>query len=306
MDQNLRCFNIYYLNFSKVYEISMMMNNVILSSIQRENSAVRERYSSFSTSLSSGIGTSSKKFLADIKSVIGVEASEKNINSSKMIESLDVKTTKSILLRRIVEKCIVFTSFSNLNEGDLVKLDNIQLKILNEENLRQILMLRKDALKGLRVEGIDINNLVSSILQDYSYILYGSVNGNEDIIVKIPMEIENEFESKYNVDDLLIGHVSVIGVFKGDVTEDFISSNTFNYLSTIGSQQIETEKKVIPSSREPQTSFSLQQSSSEKKYRYMDVIAIIQDVSFKTITPKPPLPWYVKLWNFIRRIKADE
>lgn len=29
-------------------------------------------------------------------------------------------------------------------------------------------MLRKDALKGMRVEGIEINNLMSSILRDYS------------------------------------------------------------------------------------------------------------------------------------------
>ncbi len=30
-------FNTYYLNFSKVYEISMMINNAILSTIQRES-----------------------------------------------------------------------------------------------------------------------------------------------------------------------------------------------------------------------------------------------------------------------------
>ena len=31
-----KCFNIYYLNLSKVYEISMMINNTIVTSIQRE------------------------------------------------------------------------------------------------------------------------------------------------------------------------------------------------------------------------------------------------------------------------------
>ena len=33
-----RDFNIYYLNFSKVYEIAMMINNVILTKIETDNS----------------------------------------------------------------------------------------------------------------------------------------------------------------------------------------------------------------------------------------------------------------------------
>ena len=234
---NLQCFNIYYLNFSKVYEISMMINNVVLSSIQRENTSGLEQFLSKTSSLVGSIGVSSQRYLAEIKSVIGTERSEHNINSSKMIESLDVKTTKSILLRQIVEKCTLVTAFSSLEEGVLVKLDNIQLKILNEENLRQILMLRKDALKGFRVEGMEINNLVSSILQDYSYVLYGQLPSGDEIVIKIPLEIQNEFESKYNVDDLLIGHVSVIGVYKGSVTESFITSNTFNYLTSVGDRK---------------------------------------------------------------------
>lgn len=250
------CFNIYYLNFSKVYEISMMINNVIVSAIQREESTSQEYFSRGTAAISANMGISSQKYLAEIKSVIGSESSERNIGSSKMIESLDVKTTKSILLRQIVEKCKVCSSLiskadgvSPANEGDLIKINNIKLKILNEENLRQILMLRKDALKGFRVEGMEVNNIVSSILQDYSYVLYGQLSLNEEVIIKIPMETENEFENKYRVDDLLIGYVSIIGVYKGPVTENFITSNTFNYMAAMGGElQIEPEKKVFPSS----------------------------------------------------------
>lgn len=50
-------------------------------------------------SILSDIGSNSKRYLDSIKSVIGSETSQRNINSSKMIESLDVKATKSILLR---------------------------------------------------------------------------------------------------------------------------------------------------------------------------------------------------------------
>lgn len=297
-----RCFNIYYLNFPKVYEISMMINNVLLSSIQREKSNIYERFHSESSSRTGTMGISSKKYLADIKSVIGREVSERNTHSSKMIESLDVKTTKSILLRRIVEKCKPFNDFESLHEGDLLKLDNIHLKILNEENLRQILMLRKDALKGFHIEGMEINNLISSILQDYSYILYGSLKNGDEILIKIPLEIENEFESKYNVDDLLIGHVSVIGVFKGSVIESFITSNTFNYFSSMGNQQNELEQKVFLSSKLDDP-IQVAVTGHQKKYQFIDVIAIIQDVFFQQPPQSIKLPWYKRLMNWLTRRK---
>lgn len=41
-----RDFNIYYLNFSKVYEIAMMINNVILTKIETDkSSSFEEQYS---------------------------------------------------------------------------------------------------------------------------------------------------------------------------------------------------------------------------------------------------------------------
>lgn len=292
----------------------MMINNVIVSTIQREKSASSEHFSGRTATISANIG-SSQEYLAGIKSVIGTESSERNTNSSKMIESLDVKTTKSILLRQIVEKCMVRSSLMSkddettpTNEGELIKIDNIKLKILNEENLYQILMLRKDALKGFRVEGMEINNLISSILQDYSYVLYGQLPTGEEIIIKIPMEAENEFESKYKVDDLLIGHVSIIGVYKGSVTESFITANTFNYMTALGSsQQVKPEKKVFPSSI-PKTDVVVaplkSKTTGDKIYSFIDIIAIVQDVTFY---PPPiekaivKLPWYKRLWNRLMR-----
>ena len=39
-----RDFNIYYLNFSKVYEIAMMINNVILTKIETDKSSSFEEF----------------------------------------------------------------------------------------------------------------------------------------------------------------------------------------------------------------------------------------------------------------------
>lgn len=81
------------------------------------------------------------------------------------------------------------------DRGRSCKVDRVKLELLNEESLRQFLILRRDALKGMRVEGMEINNLVSSMLQDYAYILKGRVYDESlkepasEIIIKIPMEI---------------------------------------------------------------------------------------------------------------------
>lgn len=302
-------FNIYYLNFSKVYEISMMINNIIISSVQSEKSQSHAISNRRGASITAGLG--SKKFLADIKSVIGTESSDKSVKSSKMIESLDVKTTKSILLREIISRCKDFKVFNKCEEGDLLKIDKVSLSMLDEETLRQILILRKDALHGLRVEGFEINNLISSMLQDYSYVLKGQFDDSKDaIILKIPMEIESEFESKYKVDDLLIGHVSVVGVYKGTVTEEFIKTNTFSYFVNLGMQQQEPEKKVFQSNEPAKLNrpftknISSRSNEIETTYHFIDIIALIQDVQFKQqvyeSTTTPVSPWYKRILNFFR------
>lgn len=278
-------FNIYYLNFSKVYEIAMMINNVILTKIERDQSSSFEEQYGFTSSISAQ-GT--KFFLDGIKSSISAETRETSSSSSKVVESLDVKTTKSILLRRIIEQCAPVTSLESFAEGDLVKVDNIKLELLNEESLRQFLILRRDALKGMRVEGMEVNNLVGSMLQDYAYILKGEICSDNpadkttEIIIKIPMEIQSEFENKYSINDLLIGHVSIVGIYKGKVKEEFITSNTFTYFQEVGerkeSQSI-AAKKIIKSNSYPNTQDVCKDRDSNL-YHFIDTFAIVQDVTF--------------------------
>lgn len=281
-DNKSKDFNIYYLNFSKVYEIAMMINNVILTKIEKEHSESFEEQYGYTSSVSAQ-GT--KNFLDGIKASISADAKETAVSSSKVVESLDVKTTKSLLLRRIIEQCNIVPKLNLPSEGDLIKVDNVKLELLNEENLRQFLILRRDALKGMRVEGMEVNNLIGSMLQDYAYILKGTLSsddGNkEELIIKIPMEIQSEFENKYSIDDLLIGHVSIVGIFKGKVPEDFITSSTFTYFQEAGnkkSQEINETTKIIKSNSEPLHAPDCLSSHDESFF--VDVLAIIQDVSF--------------------------
>jgi transcriptional regulator NrdR family protein len=263
-----------------------MINNVILTKIETDKSTSFEEQYGFTSSISAQ-GT--KQFLDGIKASISADARETSTSSSKVVESLDVKTTKSILLRRIIEQCASVTTLDNSTEGDLVKVDHVKLELLNEESLRQFLILRRDALKGMRVEGMEINNLVSSMLQDYAYILKGTINNKitkdsvSEIIIKIPMEIQSEFENKYNINDLLIGHVSIVGIYKGIVGEEFITSNTFTYFQEVGSRKEKQEtatSKIIKSNTQPELPETTTPKSNDD-YHFIDTLAIIQDVTFK-------------------------
>lgn len=303
-----RDFNIYYLNFSKVYEIAMMINNVILTKIETDNSSSFEAQYGFTSSISAQ-GT--KDFLDGIKASISADAKETSTSSSKVVESLDVKTTKSILLRRVIDQCATVTKLDSSTEGDLVKIDRVKLELLNEESLRQFLILRRDALKGMRVEGMEVNNLVSSMLQDYAYILKGTVYDESskqpvaEIILKIPMEIQSEFENKYNINDLLIGHVSIVGIYKGVVSEEFITSNTFTYFQEAGARKERQEasaNKVIKSNTQP-IPHATEKQKSDDEYHFVDTLAIIQDVSFKLeATPAPKLHWWNRLGIWLSKL----
>lgn len=307
-EKKSRDFNIYYLNFSKVYEIAMMINNVILTKIETDKSSSFEEQYGFTSSISAQ-GT--KEFLDGIKASISADARETSASSSKVVESLDVKTTKSILLRRIIEQCATIESVKESTEGDLVKIDNVKLELLNEESLRQFLILRRDALKGMRVEGMEINNLISSMLQDYAYILKGTIydkramKAMSEIIIKIPMEIQSEFENKYNINDLLIGHVSIVGIYKGIIEEEFITSSTFTYFQEASSRrkaQEETVNKIIKSNTKT-TSRKTAEKKSRAEYHFVDTLAIVQDVSFKLEeSPAPRLHWWNKFGVWLSKL----
>ena len=193
------------------------------------------------------------------------------------------------------------------DRGDLVKIDLVRFELLDEESLRQFLILRRDALKGMRVEGMELNNLIGSMLQDYAYILKGTVYDEQtkpyphEIIIKIPMEMQSEFENKYSINDLLIGHVSVVGIYKGIVSEDFITSNTFTYFQEAGvrkEQQTEDASKIIKSNTHDAPR-SAPAKTGDAKYHFIDTLAIIQDVTFNLGKPSTSkLHWWnrVGIW----------
>lgn len=278
-------FNIYYVNFPKVYEIKMMLNNMISlgKEVSKDNAVDGDAY------LKTKLGFS----IMDIFKLGDVEAggSIKGSNSKKVLETFEIKTTKSVILDEVVKNSNTISSFDQISEGELIKLDNVNLSLENEDELRMIKFINSGALKDLvapGTNGFDINNLFNSMFKDYAYKIKGKVPKlDENILIKIPLSFENEFESSYSVDDLFVGKVSIIGLYKGKIKVDDLK-NSFQYFQEIGqfqnSLQGNKEEEEIQESHYKQPvndniPFYFKSSGDTNDYHYIDLLAIVQNVN---------------------------
>ena len=179
-----------------------------------------------------------------------------------------------------MDKCKFVTDFSNLTEGQLVRIDNVSLSLENETELRTVKMFSNGSFKGMRLPeagGLDINNLFNSMFKDYSYKLKGEIkNSNEKVLIKIPLTFESEFENLYNVDDLFIGNVSLIGIYKGKTKINGLK-NSFEFFQELGQvsnpdsdSEVHNSQYIVP------TVVKLKSENDGVDYNYIDLLAIIQ------------------------------
>lgn len=278
-------FSIYYINFPKAYEIKMMLGNVIKTS--REE--CKEDSSTESVELKAKFGLQFLNFFN-----AGVDGSQRGqeSDSKKVLETFEVKTTKSIILNDIMERSTVVSSFSDscIREGQLILINDISLSLENETELRTIKFINSGAFKNFvapGTNGIDMNSLFNSMFKDYAYKIRGEINDADDnVLVKIPISFENEFESQYGVDDIFIGKVSILGLYKGLVKKSDLK-NSFEFFQEIGNIQNQlpqnrtTEYDEIQDSQYPEdavSSKSKYHNEDSGNYHYIDLIAIIQNV----------------------------
>jgi hypothetical protein len=161
-------------------------------------------------------------------------------SAQKVLETFEVKTTKSIILNDIIETSQAIQSFENVKEGELIRIDNVSLSLENEPELRLVKLFTSDAFKGLAVPGaagFDMTNLFNSMFKDYAYKLKGELpNIQDQVLVKIPLTFESEFESSYSVNDLFIGKVSLVGLYKGKIKLSELK-NSLEFFQEIGNMQ---------------------------------------------------------------------
>lgn len=305
MNENL--FNIYYINVSKVYELAMILNNKVTNSLIKETTSEQENKGEKSNSVNA-------KYLDTIGAEIKDTRFIRKSKSDKVIETLDIKMTKSILLRNILNKCKTVGKKNFGNVGDLIHINNISFNLENESEIRSIKMVKNNAIKDFKIEGFDLNNLINSVIADYFYILTGTINNNKrKLIIKIPMECGTEFENLYTIDDLLIGKVDLIGINRGIIKKRNLknSLNFFSEIENLGEKNKNFNYDESDSTIEDiNVSNSIKNTYNEDEYDFIDVIAIIQNVN--QTEKQIPLnnntiineKWYKRILNkFFRRNK---
>ena len=258
-------FNIFYLNFSKVYETKMLINNLVSKKITKEKS--------YNTKSNNEIGFSNEIF--------SLKHADSEGEYFKLTETLKVKEAKSVVLRDILKRCITIKNINELNEGDLVLINDVNIEFFDDEETERMLsLLPKDSLRGMNVEGFDVSNFILKYFNDSAYHLKCEFDGKE-LVFKIPMESNSEFESKYSINDLLIGKLSIIGIYKGDISEmDFKRSNFLTALEQNNTSQNSINPNIVQSNEENAGNVS-DNKSDKKNLSYIDIFAIIQNINFK-------------------------
>ena len=129
--------------------------------------------------------------------------------------------------------------------------------------------------------GLDINNLFNSMFKDYSYKLKGEIkDSDEKVLIKIPLTFESEFENLYNVDDLFIGNVSLIGIYKGKTKINGLK-NSFEFFQELG-QVSDSDSEVHNSQYSAPKVVKLKSEDDGVDYNYIDLLAIVQVIKSKS------------------------
>ena len=259
-------FNIYYINTFKMYEIKMMINNRMKITEQQEKQKNEEEKNSLEAE-----GSISVPKLIKLKA----KAKTGNITNDtrKFVENFDIKSTKSTMLKEVIEKCNSFSKAKmiELKEGMLVKIDSLKVNLTNATEILGVKVLNNKTITMV-YEGIDIGKVFDAAIKDYAYIFTATDENKEKFIFKIPVTFENEFESMYSVNDILIGKVAIVGIYKGLVEKEEIK----NMVDVTGENKETFSKdiEIIDSDEENEDD----STESKNLYHYIDIIAIIQEL----------------------------
>lgn len=144
-------------------------------------------------------------------------------------------------------------------------IDDVNLSLVNEEETRQIKLVKQGVLDRFVHEDISLGEVMKPMLSDYSYQLTGK-KGEENYLIKIPANADNEFENNYTIDDLLLGKVSLIGIYNGLKSSSDLK-NTFTYLKGNETQ----EEQILDSQTGENT-------NGIERYHYIDILSITQKI----------------------------
>ena len=293
-DLSNQLFNLFYINTSKTHEIAMLIDNKIMKSVEKEQ--ISEVLLKYENSLV--FGKNDKLY-----SETGYS---KEDNSKKRVyENFDVKITKSIMLREIYE----YTQKNNKEKdqfkiGDLAVFKNIELEQRNIDDTIMILNVLQDSKFKNEVSDdleINLNKMLDKMLDDFTidYTFRYTMDidkedetedkEKEKFIIQLPYKSTDNFENGYQHNDLQLGQLSLIGIYRGKIDfseKQSISSNFLGIMSDSYNQEIKRTNNVTngmklsqnnPNKNDIQLEFNHQKL--DEKLHLIDVIAIIQELN---------------------------
>lgn len=292
-DGKKKIFSLYYINTEKVYEIAMLLNNRIITGGTKEN----ELESTIEKQANIGIN-SNLNYLETVKSELGLSHNVQTHNGikNKVLENFDVKTTKSNMLASIISKANVYQENASMNLGDLVLLKNATLELLNaEESYAVTKMILNGAFKDTKISSnsddmrieFDLSAMINSLLKDCVYELGCSV-GDKKYMLTIPMTFENDFENSYNIYDLQVGSVTIVGIYRGKrqydkrlSLQDIFSDNNEKKKSNTYQNSEYTLEPSVEIKEEDNGDANIEQKRLKEYHEVIDVIAVIQEINAK-------------------------
>ena len=276
--QTPELFTVYYMNQDKVFEMRMLLDN----RLRRGHTGEQTGSTSSEANINAEAGAK-VPFLTELQG--NIEGKIGHEKQTKMVDTLEYIHTKSRMLSDIIARCNIFEG-NSANEGDLVYIDDVNLELLNEDEVRALVAIMTGTLDGFTVPesgGLDIGHMFQSIVKaGASFKLRGEAGHGcgGPILLKIPIDSGSLFESGYSIDDLLIGKVGVVGICKGKVkTNDLRSS--FDYFQTKDKQQPSEVDDFIECTEDASAEPEGPQDEADGKPTYIDVLSIIQAVKAK-------------------------
>lgn len=292
-ERKKKIFSLYYINTEKVYEIAMLLNNRIVTSGTSEN----ESESTLEKQTNIGIN-SNLKYLESVKGELGLSQNIQFHNGikSKVLENFDVKTTKSNMLASIIVKANEYEGNESIILGDLILLKNASLVLLNaEESYAATKMILNGAFKDTKISSnsddmkieFDLSAMINSLLKDCAYEL-GCIVGDKKFLLTIPMTFENDFENSYNIYDLQVGTVTVVGIYRGkrqyekrlSLQEIFSENNEQKKVHTYEND----DYRLQSSAKGKEEMFNDTNNKGKQSGEFqevIDVIAVIQEINAK-------------------------
>lgn len=284
-------FNIYYINQEKASEISMLFDNEIVEKITR----IKNTELTIDGDANVNTGATTKiPIIGQYFPSLDLKGNLTHNRSNRVEDTVKVVSSKSTILKPLYEKAKEVRRLDDSKVGNLVKIKDVFLSVVNSKDVLAIKALMSGLLSQVPVEGlgnIDLTSLMEVMFKGSAYVLCGKLphrfGKDEHMMLKIPMSAENEMESQYSISDIEIGKVTVIGIYRGEFTKSVVESK-INRLLALNEAGKEKQDQIttnhddgidIEDGVREEDKKNIPNSSGNSKVHYIDVISIIQEIN---------------------------